>query len=447
MLVAGNAHALNWEIVPVDETGDVGWFASIALDHQDVPGIAYCDYGVGDLKFARMGDVQWLVMTVDATGNTGWYASLRFDSNDLPRIAYWDLTNSALRYARWDGTAWQKETVDNAAYVGQSCSLALDALDRPHISYYDYTNGDLKYAHWDGTAWIIEVLDTGPPQMGTGLYTSLVLDPSGYPHISYADHTQYLLRYAFWNGSAWVKETVDGGTPIGTSLELDAEGDAHISYAYQFGQGSHLKYAVRDHETSTWTVRIVRPGGDAGWYSSLELDAAGNPSILSWELGDHLVQFDRYDGSSWTHENVEAMDWVDQWCSLALDRYGRAHAAYRRSGTLDLHYALGSEPAGLSDRQLPVRLLLPVRDGRCLVVEPNPAFGSAEVRFNLGRAAPVRLTAVDVTGRLLGTLWDGLHSAGETSFVLDRGRVPAGVSFLVLQAAGETATQKVIRVE
>lgn len=388
------AGALTWQIDTVDGPGDVGWFASIAIDANGEPGIAYCAPGVDDLKFARRAQGTWSVETVDGTGRTGWYTSLAFGRLDgHPRIAYWDLTNSSLRFARWTGSAWQKETVDNAAYVGQCCSLALDSSDNPRISYYDYTNGDLKYARWTGATWTVEVVDSGPAQLGTGLYTSITLDALDRPHISCADHTLGLLRYARWDGSAWIIETVDGGTPIGTSIVLDTVGNPRISYGYQFGQGSHLKYAVRSPE-GAWTTQIVHTGGQVGLYSSLCLDTGGDPRILSWDLGHGIVQYYAHEDGIWTRDDIEAMGWTDQWCSLALDSGGNPLAAYRSASQLDLHVATGSSPASAhsaSDAPLVA-----------LRVWPNPSRVGEPVTLQSSVPGERRVTIFDPRGRVVG---------------------------------------------
>lgn len=394
LVMAAEARALAWTITSVDGPGDVGAYASIALDPSQNPAISYCASSTDDLRFARLVGAVWQVETVDAAGRTGWYTSLAFDSHGDPRIAYWDLSNSSLRFARWAGGVWTLQTVDNAAYVGQCCSLALDGSDQPSISYYDYTNGDLKLARWDGTAWQITVVDNGQALMGAGLYTSLALDSSGRPHISYADHTLGQLRYAWWNGSQWTIEVVDGGTPVGTSIRLDATGIPHISYAYQFGQGSHLKYAKRTGPGGSWITQIVKPGGQVGWYSSLCLRPNGEPSILSWDLGSSIVDYESYENGGWRHDSIEAMGFVDQWCSLVMDRSAHLHAAYRSASDLDLHYAVAANPAAApedADLANPPAL--------AISIAPNPAAGNSVLDLRLARPSVVRLRILDVLGR------------------------------------------------
>ncbi len=88
-----------------------------------------------------------------------------------------------------------------------------------------------------------------------GRYTSLALDAEGKAYISYFDNTNYDLKYITNKSGAWVAETVDSYGDVGryTSLALDAEGKAHISY--NDGTNEDLKYAqqtiVEDFDCDT----------------------------------------------------------------------------------------------------------------------------------------------------------------------------------------------------
>lgn len=80
-------------------------------------------------------------------------------------------------------------------------------------------------------------------------------------------------------------------------------------------------------------------------------------------------------------------------------------------------------------------------------VEPNPFGGSARVAFTLGREGPVRLTVVDVTGRLVRTMLEGAAPRGRSTLSWngrdDAGaEVASGIYFFRLSAAGESRTVK-----
>jgi hypothetical protein len=51
------------------------------------------------LKYAYQDDAGWHIETVDSEGNVGLYASLALDGGGYPHISYLDWSNGDLKYA------------------------------------------------------------------------------------------------------------------------------------------------------------------------------------------------------------------------------------------------------------------------------------------------------------------------------------------------------------
>jgi len=128
----------------LDNSGNVDWYTSIAVDNGGKVHIAYCDRTHASLKYVTNASGSWVKTTVDNSANIGWYNSIAIDSGGKVHISYYVYTT--LRYATNAIGAWMTGTVDNSGMVGFFTSIALDSSGKVLISYYDVTNSALKYA-------------------------------------------------------------------------------------------------------------------------------------------------------------------------------------------------------------------------------------------------------------------------------------------------------------
>ena len=77
-----------------------------------------------------------------------------------------------------------------------------------------------------------------------------------------------------------------------------------------------------------------------------------------------------------------------------------------------------------------------------LAAFPNPVAASATVRYTLAATSDVRLDVVDVLGRRVATLVQGVQAAGPHTATLDAAALPPGVYVLRLTAGSTTATTR-----
>lgn len=89
----------------------------------------------------------WESEAVDESYNVGDYASMAIDGTGRLYVSYYDSGGKNLKFAHHDGTDWTTFLVDGLTEdVGKYTSLVLDASGVPHVTYYDETNGELKHA-------------------------------------------------------------------------------------------------------------------------------------------------------------------------------------------------------------------------------------------------------------------------------------------------------------
>ncbi len=191
----------SWTIETLDSQGSEGENVSLCLDSQDRPHVAYyyrnSDHTDGHLKYAVRHGTTWDFEVVDDAGSVGLYASLALDQQENPHIAYFDWSNDSLKYAVQNGGIWNVQVVDGQS-AGKFASLALDSHNQPRIAYFDISaliSRTLKYAEWSATgmAWNIQTIT---PAGTEGQWASLSLDSQDRPHIAYYDRTHDNLKYA-----------------------------------------------------------------------------------------------------------------------------------------------------------------------------------------------------------------------------------------------------------
>jgi len=260
----------------IDEPGpDVGAWTSIAMSGGHAR-VAYQDRDAGALKYAQESSRDhWSSYVVDAgTGEiVGAYASLAIDGDGKPAIAYLAVGNddgmghrvTELRLARASkkdpGEAdWSTTVVASApgscaglCGAGLSCVAGAVAAD-PERCVAPTTDcapacgtGDVCAAR----ACLTEVADPNVADLatGTGLFASLVVLPDGRLAVAFYDRTQHALELAVESGAgtnmfheASLDATPSGDRGMWASAAVDGSGTIHV--AYQDALGNQLMYTT-----------------------------------------------------------------------------------------------------------------------------------------------------------------------------------------------------------
>jgi len=348
-------------IVGVDaNNGNSGQYISIRLNSSGFAVVAYYAEQDQDLRVAVCNDANCTnptITIVDSTGNVGSYTSLELNSSGNPVISYRDVTNADLKVAVCGNATCTSgntlTTVDSAGIVGSYTSLELNSSGNPVISYSDSSNSDLKVAVCgNATCTSGNTLTTVDSTGIVGQYTSLELNSSGNPVISYYDNSNTALKVAVCgnatcaSGNTLVQVDNTGSVGWDNSLAINASGNPVISYYDD--TNFDLKVAVCGNATcsSGNTLTTVDSTGDVGWYTSLAINASGNPVISYYDISNTDVKMALCGNATCSSGNtlttVNNTGSVGHYTSLALNSSDLPVIAYKDSSTLALTVSICS---------------------------------------------------------------------------------------------------------
>jgi hypothetical protein len=179
-------------------TGSVGSYIALALNHANLPSIAYYQSGMLYHTFNNGGWSTEVIATNGASGS-GVGAAIAIDQSGQVTAAYLNNIGTDLRVANrlcspvcgWTSGALVDTDADEYFW------LALDHTGKPHLaaSGWSLAEGNtLHYITQVGSSWVVQVVDNGG---NTGWYPSIGLSPGGMPRISYYDLTNEDLKFVF----------------------------------------------------------------------------------------------------------------------------------------------------------------------------------------------------------------------------------------------------------
>jgi len=226
-------------------------------------------------------------------------------------------------------------------------SLAVDSHGWAHIAYNSPNSAGLHYAYWDGKAWRKFVIDTARTSHGT----SIQLDSQGHAGISYyrdeySDHrlAQHL-KYAYFDDNIWYIQTVDhrSGTGKSSSLAFGRADRPCISYSIEAagpglacqGAGSNWEQTLAE----AWRSQSKRHSDST---NSLVLGPEGETHLAYIDTATRTVNYVSREGADWSEETLDVLVSTgadSDRVSLRLDGKGQPHVIYNDSGLGVLKYA------------------------------------------------------------------------------------------------------------
>ena len=349
----------------IDSNGNVGEYASIAIDSNGFKHISYYDatiYGtpsaIYDLKYATDTSGSWVVTTVDTAGNVGQYTSIAIDSNDVVHISYFDDTNNDLKYATCSSgcttaSNWDLVSVDTTSTnAGEYTSIAIDSNDGVHISYSDNLN--LRYATCSSGCTSASNWTNVSVSRSAGTFTSIAIDANdalhiayiGYPAISTVNYTTCssgCTNASNWN-DVYIPYTQSSYGLRDISLAIDSNGALHISYFDNTNKD--LKYATCSSGCTTasnWGVVTLDSVGDTGYYTSIAIDSNDAIHISYHDNTNEDLKYATCSsgctsGSNWNKVTLDETGNTGRDTSIAIDANDAVHISYRDYTNGDLKY-------------------------------------------------------------------------------------------------------------
>jgi len=288
-----------------DDRGDpdVGQHADLVVAEDGTLHLAYYDADRGSLRYARRDSRGWDIRVLDEDGDAGRFASIGLDAQGWPRVAYTAGSTSemrTLRLARASPSGWSRETVDTGG-VGRFASLVL-AGEAERVAYYDELQGALKLAARGAGGWGTVVVDDGVRHYDdngdqvfdrtvdhdVGRWAAAAAGPDGRIAIAYFDATLGRPLYAHTEDGGTVIEPIwepDDSDPaerwhiVGqfASLVFDNQGRARV--VFQDSTTLDLRGAVRESDGSWTPVELAVDDEPAGFWANQSI-GPGNETLV-----------------------------------------------------------------------------------------------------------------------------------------------------------------------
>jgi len=393
--------------------------------------------------------------------------------------------------ARWNGSEWSPLGAGvSASYRPEVSDLEVFGGDLVAAGSFDHAGavGAANIARWDGDEW---------SPLGTGLTGQLFAN--AYDLASYGDGLVAVGAFdraggvavnsvAFWNGTQWssLGEGPEGQWDPPILLSVAASGQQLVvSGLFERADGEVAQNIAR-WDGNSWTALGSGLGDYAitlafldddlwagGWFrtagstQSVHIARWTDPIVpvliqdfVAVELnGDILLRWRITEPEQLSGVDVErAMNEAGPWATLTQSPLDPAPAMSFVDSRPDIGgktwYRLRCQAAnGEPVFAGPLAFEASTLDRDALRLHPPMVVadgGPIRIRFELGRTAPIELTILDVQGRIVRRLEQGVRSPGEHEVDWDRrtthGRpVVRGIYFVHLRAGSSAVSRKLVR--
>ncbi len=337
-----------WTCGQVDNTGtDTGKHTALASDASGQIIVAYYDTTNTALRVARYvgsggncTDSGWNCSAVDNTADVGQYASAAADGDGQLWVAAYDGTNTALRASYVNRAG---EIIPSAGLAG----LYADALNVSHAdtaaagsmsSDADCLNGS---ASWNNGRWAqgSEVASVSLPDghlVPQCTEVAFVIDTS-----QAVAGTTYRLIVAAANNDRFDRGRWRGPSSVAAYATLTIESATTMRYS----KDSNPRFA--NCTDTAWGCAAVQTTNNIGQYTSMAVDPAGDPWMTYYDSSNSALIVARYVGSggtgcanaAWNCITMESSGTTGQYSSIAFDYDGTPWISYYDSTNTSMKVA------------------------------------------------------------------------------------------------------------
>ncbi len=417
-LLAFNLTAQNWIIQSI---GNEYYCrdASIAVDVQNIPHIAYTTYHDTLLKYAKPLGNTWECQFVDSNA---LILKICLDAHNYPHIAYLAFKGLLyyVRYAYWNGSVWQIIPIDSFSgnMLGferqRNLDMALSQEDIPYISY-PFTNiikndtiCQVRCAYKRSNTWVIDTIwKKAPLESKIPYHTRIAFDINNVPYVAfnlYRGTTYTWLNCARYNGSTWdivADRTFTDRLKI-YGFKVDNIDRIHLVYYRNANLGVY--YALI--KNNIWTIELVAGSGLLENLGDLAL-YHNQPHIVISAIQSVPRYFYKIN-NMWQSEIIAFDDMLSP--SLFIDNIGNPHISFLWWG-FALAYARRTASGIEAQNRYPL-----LADRIPLKIYSNPATSVIYVRapFSVDK-----VTIYDVTGKVVKEMLNQIQHDNTVQISLD----------------------------